>query len=122
MMTFNILLIINLYIVKSHISNYKENSKSAAKRRNLTFSLLLLTFLFLAMTVPGTILFAFFYDNVLSSLDLSSIYMIDDISFLNNSMIFFVCLISNRKFRNTVFQMCRCNFDFKKSNSSSIKY
>lgn len=102
MFTFNSLLILN---IKRRLNN-QESNKSAAKRRNLTISLLVLCFLFIVMTAPATILFAYFYQPMIDSIGLASLYMIDDISFLNNSMLFFVCFISNRKFRKTVFKLC----------------
>ena len=103
MTIFNFLLIIN-------IRNSRESSKSAAKKRNLTLTLFLLCFLFIAMTAPGTLLYGYFYDSVLASLSLSTAFLIDDVSYLNHSMLFFTCFISNKKFRRTVILMFRCHF------------
>lgn len=107
MITFNSLLIMN--IKRSNV-NHSQNPKLAAKKRNLTISLLSLCFLFLIMTVPSTIVFAFFYDFIFSYLGLKYVYMFDDISFLNNCILFFVCFSSNRKFRKTVFRLVQCQF------------
>lgn len=104
MMTFNCLLIVN--IRKSGCS--QQHAKAIAKKRNLTISLLSVCVLFIVMTVPGTILFAYFYDSVLSTLGLQYIYIIDDISFLNHSILFFICFISNKKFRSTMIDLFYC--------------
>lgn len=121
MMTFNCLLIINIRRSNSHM-NHHSNPKIVAKRRNLTISLLFLSFLFLIMTVPGTFLFAYFYDSVLSTLGIQCIYLIDDISFFNNSILFFICFISNKKFRSTIIELfyCQCKqVEVTKSNTFS---
>jgi len=109
MITFNSLLIINL---RKKISNFNyHGSNSKAKRPNLTFSLILVSFFLMAITIPSTILFAYFYDQLLADLNISLIYLIDDISFLNNSMLFFICFLSNKKFRTTVIQLCCCKLE-----------
>ena len=99
MITFNLLLIIN--IKKTNI-NHSQNRKSEVKKRNLTITLLFVSFLFLVITVPSNILFAYFYDLVLSTLSLQFIYIVDDIFFLNNCNLFFVCFLSNPKFRKSI--------------------
>ena len=62
------------------------------------------------MTIPGTLMFAYFYDSALATIGLQSIYIIDDISFLNHSILFFVCFITNQKFRKAIIEFCfgRC--------------
>ena len=128
MMTFNCLLIVN--IRKSGCS--QQHAKAIAKKRNLTISLLSVCVLFIVMTVPGTILFGYFYDSVLSTLGLQYIYMIDDISFLNHSILFLICFISNKKFRSTMIDLFYCRIrqqgnhlirgsTFNSSESNSIR-
>ena len=110
-MTFNCLLVFN---IRKSGSSHQQDAKVLAKKRNLTISLLSVCILFLVMTIPGTLMFAYFYDSALASIGLQAIYIIDDISFLNHSILFFICFITNQKFRKTIVEFCcgRC----KKSN------
>lgn len=106
MMTFNSLLIVN---IRKKIStfNSKSTSSSSIKRPNLTVSLIVLTCMFLVMTTPATVMFAFFYSQMIATIGKSWLYFIDDISFLNHGMLFTICFVSNKKFRRTVLQLCR---------------
>ena len=101
MFSFNMLLIVNL---KQKLAKSSNRQIFFNKRPNLTVSLVILSFLFLIMTTPGTILFGFFFDH-LSNLDQSLIFLIDDISFLNHAMLFLISFLSNKKFRKVIFQM-----------------
>lgn len=96
MITFNSLLIVN---IKKKLST---NFSSSSKKPNLTISLVIISFLFVIMTTPGTIMFAYFYDNLFSKLDQSYVYLIDDISFFNHSLLFFISFASIKKFRATI--------------------
>lgn len=102
MITFNMLLIVNLKKKLSKKNNHGQSVTTSPKRPSLTISLIILSFLFLVMTTPGTILFAYFYNGFLSNLDESLVFLIDDISFMNHAMLFFISFISNRKFRRTI--------------------
>jgi hypothetical protein len=115
MMTFNCLLAFN---IRKSCNSHQQDAKALAKKRNLTISLLSVGILFLVMTVPGTLMFAYFYDAALASYGLQFIYIIDDITFLNHSILFFVCFITNKKFRNTIIEFC-CRRR-KKSNKGII--
>lgn len=108
MITFNILLVVN--IKSSKIKPKLSTIKTASKKNNLTILLLLQSFLFLVMTMPGTILFAYFYNSVFANLGTQYVYMIDDISFLNNTTLFFVCFVSNKRFRDAIIQLGRCKY------------
>ena len=124
MITFNTLLIINLKKKLSQRKNNKSNgpksSSSASKRPGLTVSLVVLSFLFLIMTTPGTIMFAYFYDGFLSNLDTPIVFLIDDISFLNHAMLFFISFASNKKFRSTIIGiLCRGRENSKTTNLNS---
>lgn len=104
MITFNTLLIVNL---KHKLSKFPNNGQILVKRRpNLTVSLIILSFLFLVMTIPGTMLFGFFFEDILSNLNQTFIFLIDDITFLNHAMIFFISFLSNKKFRKAIIQIC----------------
>lgn len=110
MITFNCLLVKNIYSAKKSSEKYKTNSntnspRSLSKTNRLTISLLFLTFLFLVMTMPATILFAYFYDFIAANFSPTLMVLLDDISFLNHSTLFFVCLISNAKFRRVLWAL-----------------
>lgn len=96
MITFNSLLILNLKRKKVNSAN------SSSKKLNITVSLVIISFLFLIMTTPGTIMFAFFYDQLFSYMNPSMVYLIDDVSFLNHSLLFVISFVSIRKFRRTI--------------------
>lgn len=117
MVTFNSLLIINLRKKFSKRTEHGPNS-SSSKRPGLTVSLIILSFLFLIMTTPGTIMFAYFYNAFLSNLDESMVFLIDDISFLNHSMLFVISFISNKKFRKTILALGDC-FKHKEANNTT---
>lgn len=110
MITFNCLLIWNLRKKLSSHKDKKKNtspSSSSSKRPNLTVTLIILSFLSLIMTTPGTIMFVFFYDGFLINLDASMVFLIDDIMFLNHALLFFVSFTTNRKFRAALFDLGR---------------
>jgi hypothetical protein len=98
--TFNILLIKKISFQKRDYS--KSNKKFEGFKRNIQ-SLLVITFLFLIMTVPTSIAFGFF-ETKTSNLVL---FALDDLSFLNNSLLFFTCFFTNLKFRKVFFNILR---------------
>lgn len=106
MVTTNLLLIFKLRQRK--LTNYKTDNgqkRASHKRQNLTISLLIISFLFVLMTSPGSILFGFFYNQILGDLDRAYIFLIDDISFLNHASLFFISFASNMKFRKAVIEI-----------------
>ena len=109
MMIFNILLIRKI-IFNSKDKKLKSNSKKENIKRNV-ISILVITFLFLIMTTPVSVAYGFFYEQ-LSKIVLS---ILDELSFLNNSTLFFTCFFTNSKFRKVVFDL------FKKSDSKYRK-
>lgn len=117
MIGFNLMLIINL---KRKLSIKSESLKSRSKKFNLTVSLIIISFLFLVMTAPGTIMFGYFYDGLFARLDKSIAYLVDDISFLNHASLFFISFVSIRKFRKIVIQIIiRRKFHLKDSSFSA---
>lgn len=112
MITFNLLLIVNLRKKFNKKKDYSSksskiaSSSSSNKTLGLTISLITVSFLFMIMTTPGTILFAYFYGPLFSKLDRAIVYLIDDISYLNHSMLFFISFVSNKKFRKTIIRFC----------------
>ena len=75
------------------------------------------------MTTPGTILFAYFYDDIFADLDQAIVFLVDDISFMNHAMLFFISFISIRKFRKTILSLicfARRSSDLKKETTFSL--
>ena len=95
---FNVLLIKKISLKKRNYST--SNQKMDSVKKNIQ-SLLVITFLFLIMTVPTSIAYGFFPGKV-SNLVL---FALDDLSFLNNSILFFTCFLTNFKFRKTIYYM-----------------
>lgn len=117
MITFNSLLIINL---KNKFRKSKDNNSSHI-RPSLTLSLIILSFIFVIMTTPGTIMFAYFYNAIFADLDQSLVFLVDDISFMNHAILFFISFISIRKFRKTIIRLCfKQHTDSQKAASFTI--
>ncbi len=117
MLVFNVLLIKNTpnrltYVkykipaVKAISSNTNSQSSIGSKKRNLTFSLLFISFMFLACSLPGMFLYGVFPDeaqNQNSNIILTNIMVLFDfLAFLYHATIFFNCLLTNLKFRKIV--------------------
>lgn len=101
MLSFNSLLI--YATISKRLSLTKESSKSQQRKRNLTISLLVVTFSFLIMTVPSTIAFGYLYEYLISlSYGRTIANALDVLSFLNHSSLFMTCYISNVKFRQII--------------------
>lgn len=98
MLLANGLILKNIFAMERR--KHYATGKEAAGRKKMAnvLSLVLVAVLFLLMTFPNTILQTFFSDR----LTIDVIYFSDHISFLNHSMIFFLCFVTNRKFRNIV--------------------
>jgi hypothetical protein len=97
MMVFNILLIRK---IRSSLKdkNLKINSKKENIKRNV-ISILVITFLFLIMTMPASIAYGFFHDKLTPTI----LTALDVFSFLNNSTLFFTCFFTNSRFRKVIF-------------------
>ena len=113
MMAFNILLIIK---IKSSFKdkNSSSNSKKDNIKRNV-ISILFITFVFLIMTTPVSVAYGFFSDKV----PLIVLNILDELSFLNNSTLFFSCFFTNLKFRKVVFDLFKTS-DSKYQKSTTI--
>ncbi|CAF1022932.1 unnamed protein product [Brachionus calyciflorus] len=102
MIIFNTLLIVTIFRDKKS-SKYLSNEKalkSSRKKRNLTISILSITFAFMVMTTPSTIFFGFFHNEFNRFKNGRMILRIlDSISFLFHSSLFFNGFITNTKFR-----------------------
>lgn len=98
MTIFNGLLIKNVLTTGQTASIHYQKMKN--KRKKMTFSLIIATIIFLVMTIPASISYGFLYD-FFSTLKYGSSYLkiIDYLSFLNSSSIFFITFATNTKFR-----------------------
>lgn len=115
---FVIMVVFNSLLIKNILSNMKiikKKSKFYRKKITVTISLITVTFLFLLMTLPTTIIFCFFFNYLHLKFGLTFIYIFDSISFLNHAFLFFICLITNIKFRkivlNSFWKCCRVKND-----------
>jgi hypothetical protein len=114
MLTFNILLIYttlmpNKAAVMSQHIRVKESSRTLAKKRKLTISLLAITFAYIVLTLPSTIGWSFLMDWMYATLPWANLTLdiMDYFSFLNNASVFFTCFLTNKKFRNVITNCCR---------------
>lgn len=103
-----IMFIFNILLIKKTVSLYKSRRiknqhHHTNKKRNLTWSLLYITFLFIIMTLPSSVGYGFFNDYFNSTASLQNVIVIlDYLSFLNRSSLFFDCFLTNIIFRKTV--------------------
>ncbi|CAF1040397.1 unnamed protein product [Brachionus calyciflorus] len=82
-----------------HLKNQQE-IKNFVRKRKLTISILSITFLFIIMTMPSSIVFGFYHGNIIKLKYGSRILNIFDfVSFLFHSSLFFDCFVTNAKFR-----------------------
>lgn len=108
MTIFNGLLIKNILVSNKSIKS-QSNVKSISKKKRATFSLVLVTVFFLIMTLPASIFFGYFFDHFYNlTFGPSLLIIMDSLSFMNSSSIFFITLATNSKFRQVLskyFQM-----------------
>jgi hypothetical protein len=104
MVIFNGLLVRKTLLLKANQHKYSTTHVSShGKMRNLTFSLLFITFTFMVMTMPVSVIYSFFGDFFYSSNTLKIILtLLNYMSFLNRSSMFFNCYFSNKRFRKIV--------------------
>jgi hypothetical protein len=127
MCTFNVLLIVRTVRNRQTASN--ESARQASQRRRMTITLLIITFAFIIMTIPSTIAFGYLYE-ILQATGWGRILqvLIDYMSFLNHSSIFFTCTFTNKKFRQSVVETYSFAWFFiaknvfKVKNEKSLKY
>ncbi len=96
------------------------------RRRDFTISLLVVTFVFLAMTLPASICYAFFKETLLKNKSgLELLCLFDFIHFLNRSILFPTCFLTNVKFRSAVYKFksnltASCNVSCRQRNETLI--
>ena len=107
MTVFNILLIRIIKVSKkvNSVSVLRDGSNNNHQnKKNLTSTLLIISFLFLLMTLPSTIAFSFLIEIHDNNQTAKSIFhLLDYLSFLYHTTLFFNCFMTNLKFRNFVF-------------------
>ena len=100
MIIFNSLLIKRTFYTRVHRF---VNTIHTFRRRRLTVSLLFITFGFIVMTLPATLIFGFFYAIFFSfPLGEALAMLADFVMFFQHSSIFFTCYLTNYKFRAIV--------------------
>lgn len=112
MVLFNSLLIKVTYSrnrkLNSHLFQDKRTHELNIRKRRLTISLFIITFAFLSMTLPGNIIYAFFYKDMNATLIGTKILIIVDcLMFFQHVSIFFVCLFTNKLFRKVVINILK---------------
>ncbi|CAF1047721.1 unnamed protein product [Brachionus calyciflorus] len=102
---FTLMLVFNTLLITMTLMSNKKGfiNKSTIRKRRLTISILSITFAFILMTMPSSILHAFFYEKFAKKYyGVILIRSLDFVSFSFNSTLFLNCFITNRKFRNYI--------------------
>ncbi len=100
MVFFNILLLKKIY----NMNKLNRDVIKMKRLKGLTISLLIISMTFLV--IPASISFVYFSQFCRSSTFLTNILtLIDYLSFLNHSSLFFHCYITNIKFRSLVIKI-----------------
>lgn len=118
MLLFNSLLIVTILSSRKSLnsSNNKESVKSIRKKNRITLSILTITFVFIILTAPSSIAWAFLKDQIFALSFGSTIFQLCGFfSFFNHSSIFLTCFVSNYKFRSVVINGLKGLFMFRKS-------
>lgn len=100
MTIFNGLLIKNVMNSAKSLKFTSTSSNSIKKKTRVTISLVIVTILFLVMTLPGSIFYSFLY-TYFSGVSNGQLVLIcmDSLSFMNSASLFFITLATNSKFR-----------------------
>jgi hypothetical protein len=117
LLPFAIMIIFNALLIRYGIFKNKGSKTTSnsghARKKELTITLLLVTFLYILMVLPGGIYFGF-YRSPFFEIDQILILVFDALSFLNRSSLFFACLITNLKFRSIVLDKFEKRFSILK--------
>ena len=111
---FILMIVFDALLIRKTFSRKATNNLSDRKKKKyITFSLLFITFSFIIMILPGQICFSFFSNYFVYNDKLNNIIsLLDYLSFFNHCSIFFSCFITNKKFRDIVYEkikMVNCN-------------
>jgi hypothetical protein len=119
---FSILLIFNILLIfevrKSRLSISANNNSFALKRKfQMSLTVIILTFSFIIMTLPGAIVSGFFFA-IFTFTDEGyfKLILFDSITFSYHAFNFFILLLSNKKF-SEAFKSMVCNL-FSKAKLS----
>jgi hypothetical protein len=107
-----------LLLVKKAFNLKSSNNNN--QKKNVTFCLLFITFSFIIMILPGQICFSFFSNYFVYNDKLNNIIsLLDYLSFFNHCSIFFSCFITNKKFRDIVYEKIKMVYGNKTNNGNS---
>lgn len=101
-----------------HIRQTSTVQTSRIDHRSITITLAITTFLFLLMTSPVTILFAFFFDVV----DLSILYLFDSILYTYHILSFPLYMISFGEFRRVVMRLVKCQHGINSESNTAVSH
>jgi len=98
---FNSLIIYQTLNIKQNLNRSNLQSVNIyRKKQQMTISLVIVTFIFLIMTLPNAIFFGFFSDNIRISKYIG--ILLDHIGFLHHSTLFFSLYFTNIYFRKAI--------------------
>jgi hypothetical protein len=104
----NILLVYVILCKKQNSIDISEDSNS--KRKSLSFSVLILTTMFIVLTLPDNILNAFFLPPLLeNNYGYVVLFMMDNMAFTYHALHFAILLVTNKRFAKelkTLFKVC----------------
>ena len=120
-----IMIIFNSLIIKKTINlgkSLNQNDKRAIrlnkKKKNMTVSLLIITFMFLLLTLPNSIYFSC-YLLIFNTLNNRAIGCLNFLTFLHHSTLFFSLYFTNNYFKNAVHGRFNCiPFKLKKYSTT----
>ena len=94
-------------------SKLAKNS-SGKKKRNMTISLLIISVIYILTSMPNCLFYSYFYPIVYPN-QLANIIggYLDSMAFLNHAIGFFILVLTNLKFKNSVFDILHKLFKFK---------
>lgn len=114
MVIFNTLIVFETMHLGRQLNRNDERSiKVFRKKRHLTVSLIILTFLFPIMTLPNVIFYSFFY-RIDPWMDKYLGGFTNNLTFFHHSVLFFSLYLTNCYFRKAIFSIFR-----KKNNSNN---
>lgn len=119
-LVFNMLLIYKSILFRPKSLDSK-NKEAANKKRKLSVSLLSITFAFIALTMPSTLAYGYFYNQIVVSFrhGIYILYFLDFIAFMYHASLFFNCFLTNFKFRYFILKLFLRNTG-KKVNKTEV--
>jgi hypothetical protein len=123
MAIFNTLLLMKTFGTNSNRKKSTTQDKKAKlnnrRKRRLTISLFIITFGFIVMTLPGSIVYGFFFDLLRpTAVGHAVLIACDCFLFSQHAMLFFMCLITNIFFRQAIVEL----FQKMSSKCRNVQY